>query len=112
MSIKEKALRAYGAAREPVSARLRYARMLAVYDSAIEACANSDETRLKDGLQLLEQTLDFSEYPELAMSLAALYSLSRESAGAGDFETAQQILLVLRSAWAERCRRDLETGGN
>ncbi|MFA5258070.1 MAG: hypothetical protein WC360_07965 [Opitutales bacterium] len=77
----------------------RLRKVMVMYEAALNACVTRDIARFEEALDALEATLDFAAWPELAMSLSALYHRCRQEGGAGLFREAGATLATLRKAW-------------
>lgn len=68
------------------------------YDVAIRACEKQDFEKAVKTIALLRDALDF-DYPEVSMGLFRLYEWCSACLRNGDFATAANTLMELRTAW-------------
>ena len=81
-------------------------RLLAVYDTAARAAIRQDRDTVLQALSLLRVTLEPAPSPEVALSLAAIYSDVEQAVSAADFDAAARILEELKGLWHARFRLD------
>lgn len=83
--------------------------LIALYDSALTACVESDLSALEVSLDILQSKLDYEVWMELGLVLYAQYNHCRELGMEGNFLEAGRILATLRAAWLSGERhRDAE----
>jgi len=74
--------------------------VIMAYDVAIRACRQQDFERATRAITLLRDALNF-DYAEVATGLFRLYQWCLECLRAGDYQSALNVLVELREAWAE-----------
>jgi hypothetical protein len=80
--------------------------MLNVYGLAIDAAIQRNAAGVCHCVGLLRATIDPGVAPELAISLAAIYTDIEKAAKEQDFATAAELLESVRGLWRARLKLD------
>jgi hypothetical protein len=79
--------------------------LIALYDSALTACVESDLPTLEASLDVLQSKLNYDVWPGLGLVLYAQYNRCRELGREGNYLDAGRVLGTLRAAWLSGERR-------